>query len=67
LVWLLILSVGNNPGLVDLFGHQLSWSLIAFYASYTMYDAYVSISLREDTSIINNGYSAGAMKVAIGT
>lgn len=32
-----------------------------------MYDAYVSISLREDKSIINNGFSAKAMKVAIVT
>jgi len=32
-----------------------------------MYDAYVSVSLREDKSIINNGFSAKAMKAAIAT
>jgi hypothetical protein len=67
IVWILILSVGNKQNLVGLFGHQLCWSLLAYYACYTMYDAYVSVTLREDKSIINNGFSAKAMKVAIGT
>lgn len=45
-IWTLILSVGNKTTLVDLFGHQLCWSLVAYYASYSMYDAYVAMSLR---------------------
>jgi len=49
------------------FGHQLCWSLLAYYACYTMYDAYVSISLREDNSILRNPSSKSLMKVAIGT
>jgi len=47
LMWTLILSTGNKKTLVDAFGHQLCWSLVAYYASYTMYDSYVAMSLRE--------------------
>jgi len=65
-IWILILSVGNDLNLVDLFGHQLCWSVLSYYACYMMYDAYISVSLREDKSIVNNGHSAKAMKAAIG-
>jgi len=64
IIWLLILSIGEtNFGLVDVFGHQLCWTLLSFYSCYMMYDCMVSASLNEGSGIPANSISFGKMAI----
>ena len=50
-MWIIVLQAAE-VNVVTLFGNDLCWAILGYYMSYIMYDAMVSLGLREDSNRI---------------
>lgn len=65
LIWLLILSVGTNAASVEVFGEELCWTMLTYYACYMMYDCMVSASLNEGSGIPATAIKLGKFAILL--